>query len=499
MNDKDSPKALSYTRPMKWLLALLAVCLLTAAAAPIENGRARVCDWPSRTNCQTVALADLRLRSPETYVERTITVPADALPLSRPLTVWLTAMASSEVRWNGIVIGRNGQPGPDRAHEVPGRFIASFPVPSELVRPGPNVVSLRLSAHHLFLPVERTVHAFGVSPYETPFLPGLSGYVPALLTLGALLAALAYFGAMAWSDRRDRGARLVALIAALAALQLLAEVSRAFIAYTYPWHLARVTAIALLAGGTALTASLYAARRFAASWEHRITVPTSIAVTLSLLLIPWYDVKAMGAILGGAVAIGVAAERGRRRSRPGAPAALVGAAAIVLLMAWQLTLFLDQAYYLIVAALLVALVAEQVSILRTARHRRDAEADRAAALEERLARAAAAGETILELKDGARIHHVPESDVLYVRAADDYCDVVLADGRTVLVTMSLQRLLGFLPGGFLRVHKSYAVNRRHVAAILPRPGGGRQLQLAGGSAIPVGRTYAQAIAPFGGA
>jgi DNA-binding LytR/AlgR family response regulator len=496
VNDKDRRQAPSYNRPMKALLAFLSFWLLTAAAPPILNGPARVCDGPGARHCRPVALIDLRLRGPETHVERTITVSPDALPLSRPLTVWITAMASAEVRWNGVLIGRNGVPGPDRASEVPGRFIAHVAVPAELVRPGANVVSLRLSAHHLFLPVQRTVHVFAVSPYETPLLPGLTDYIPAMLTLGALLAALAYFGASAFSDRGERQARLVASIAALAAVQLLIEISRAFIAYPYPWHLMRVAAIALLAGATALTASLYAVRRFAAAWEYRIMVPAGIAVTLSLLLIPWYDIKAMAAILAGAMAIAAAGLRGWRRRRPGARAALAGAGLIVALMARQVTVFLDQAYYLIVAGLLVALVAEQVSILRNARRRHDSEKARNAALEERLARASETGEPIVQLKDGSRLHRVPESDILYVKAADDYCDVALIDGRTLLVTTTLARLLERLPGTFLRVHKSYAVNRRHVAGVAPRPGGGRQLTLAPGGSVPVGRRYGEAIAPL---
>jgi DNA-binding LytR/AlgR family response regulator len=407
-------------------------------------------------------------------------------------------MASAEVRWNGVLIGRNGRPGPDRASEAPGRFVASVPVPADLVRPGANRVSLRLSAHHLWLPVQRTVHVFVVTPYETPVLPGLTGYLPALLTIGALLAALIYFGATAFSDRRERSARIVALIAGLTLLQLLIEVSRAFVAYPYPWHLIRVAAIALLAGATALAAALYAVRRFARSWEGPILIPTGAAVTVSLLLIPWYDIKAMAAILAGAFAIGVAGWRGWRRNSPGAPVALAGTALIVALMAWQLTVFLDQAYYLIVAGLLVALVAEQVAILRTARRRRDEEMARAAGFEERLRRAAETGEPIVQLKDGSRLHRVPESDILSIKAADDYCDVALTDGRTLLVTTTLARLLEGLPQGFLRVHKSYAVNRRHVAGVEPRPGGGRQLRLSEGASIPVGRSYNDAVAPLRG-
>jgi DNA-binding LytR/AlgR family response regulator len=143
---------------------------------------------------------------------------------------------------------------------------------------------------------------------------------------------------------------------------------------------------------------------------------------------------------------------------------------------------------------MVALVAEQVTSLRRARAERDAEASRAAALTERLAKAERAGEPILALKDGSRTHRVAESDILFIRAADDYCEAVLADGRSMLVTMTLARLLDTLPVRFLRVHKSFAVNRAHVATLAARPGGGRMLKLSEGSEVPVGRSYAERVA-----
>ena len=173
---------------------------------------------------------------------------------------------------------------------------------------------------------------------------------------------------------------------------------------------------------------------------------------------------------------------------------MAAALAIMLLMAWFLTDFLDHAWFLLLAVILVALVAEQVRSLRLARAERDAEAKRAATLAERLVRAEREGEPILALKDGARTHRVVESDILYLRAADDYAEAVLADGRELLVTMTLARLLATLPPRFVRVHKSYAVNRGRVAGVAPRPGGGRVLSLSDGSEVPVGRAYAGAVA-----
>jgi DNA-binding LytR/AlgR family response regulator len=482
---------------MKRLLAMSAWFLLAAAAPPAVTGPVMLCpDAGAARNCRPVDLSEVRLSEPETRLVRTVRVDPSAMPLARPPMIWLIAMASAEVRWNGVLVGRNGVPGPDAASEIPGRFVATFVVPPQLVRPGDNLVSVRMSAHHLWLPVRRPVHLFEISPYETPALPGLTDYLPTLLALGALAGAFSYFAAAAVLDRRDGERRLLALIAGAAMLQLVIEVIRTFVAYPYPWHLARVATIALLAAITAVLVAAYAAGRFAPRWRKAAALATGILAAASVLLLPWFDIKAMGAILAGALALGACAARGRRDRRRGAAAGLASAAACVALMVWQKTAFLDRAYYLLLATVLVALVAEQVSNALRLRSERDLETARAAALAERLARAERRGEAIVQLKDGTRIHRVAEGDILWIRAADDYCDVRLADGRFLLVTQTLARLLASLPARFGRVHKSHAVNRPHVVRVVARPGGGRELILSDGSKVPVGRSYAPVVAAW---
>lgn len=478
---------------MTRLLLLLALLFAApAAAAPaIRVGDIRACAPPAP--CRPVDLQTLSLDAPETFIERDVEVPPGALPLARPLMVSVNAMASSEISWNGVAIGRNGIPGPDSASETPGRFIASFTVPNALVRPGTNRVTARLSAHHLWLPVRRTVHVFGIGFYESPDLPGLAGYLPALLALGALAAAAIYFAAAAALDRRDRAAFLLALIAGTAILQLAVETSRSFVSYPYPWHLVRVGMVALLAAVTALLIAAYAARRFAPAW--RLGAPGLVAAVslASLLLVPWYDLKAIGAIVAGSAALLACAVRGARHLVPGSRAGIGFALLVFALIGWQLTDFLDQAYYVALAAMLVALVGEQLLVLRQTRSAGEREALRAAGLEERLKDSGPAGRDA-RLKDGARTHQVPEARILFVRAADDYCEVRLQDGHTLLVTMTLSRLQQALSGRFVRIHKSYAVNAGHVAALAPRPGGGRQVTLSDGSVLPVGRSYLAAVA-----
>jgi DNA-binding LytR/AlgR family response regulator len=474
---------------------LLSLWLILTAAAPVETGPVMLCPTPvPGTACAPVDLTSLHLQGEQAVLVRIITISPDALPLERPLAVRLTAMASAEISWNGVLVGRNGIPGADASSEEPGRFIAGFSIPAQLLRPGENILSARLSSHHLWLPVLRPVHEFHVEPYAGEELPGLSTYLPALLVLGALAAACIYFSASWWGERRDKPAARLAAIAVLAMIQLGAEVSRAFLAYTYPWHLARVSLIALLAALISVLLASYAASRFAPHRRRAWVTWTAIAAAASLLLVPWFDLKALSAILAAAVAVAAAGASAVRRGDRLGWLAIAFSTAIPLLIAWQLTGFLDRAWFILLAVALVALVAEQVQTLRRARAERDAERRRSVALAERLAKAESQGEPILALKDGSRTHRVAESDILLIRAADDYCEAQLRDGRTMLVTMNLTRLLAVLPRGFVRVHKSYAVNRPHVIGLVPRPGGGRLLRLSDGSEVPVGRSYAERVA-----
>jgi DNA-binding LytR/AlgR family response regulator len=478
-------------------LLLLLTCWLLIGAAPVRHGPIQRCPaLQSATGCVTISRFRSPFEGPETILRREITVDTAALQGRPPLMVSLIALASAEVRWNGVVIGRNGVPGPDRASEVPGLYVSAFIIPPRLIRPGVNVLEARMSGHYIWAPVVMPLHDFSVGFYESRDLPGLGYYLPALLTLGALLAGLVYFAAAFAADRADRGALAVALAAGASAAQLLVEASRAFIAYTYPWHLTRVSAIALLSALTACLIAAYAGRRFAPRRTRRMVVTTALLSAVIILLVPGFDLKAMGAIALGWLGLGFAALLGRRTARRPAMVALAMAVIALALMVRDFTDYLDRTHYLLLAACIILLVSEQVIALRRARAERDEQARLAAALAERLRKAEESGEPILGLRDGSRTHRVAEGDIIAVRAADDYCDVILANGRDLLVTMTLAKLLETLPPRFMRVHKSHAVNRAHVTGAAPRPGGGTLLMMSDGSEIPVGRAYARAVADW---
>jgi DNA-binding LytR/AlgR family response regulator len=158
------------------------------------------------------------------------------------------------------------------------------------------------------------------------------------------------------------------------------------------------------------------------------------------------------------------------------PQAIVLAAAAVLLTIWAHSAgpnFLDTGYYLTAAGVAVALGV--AAVLRPVR-----------AVE--VPAPSAAGERTIAFRDGARHHLLVPSRIAFVKADDDYCTFHMVDGREVTVTMALKATLALLPPDFLRIHRSHAINLRHLSGILPGPNG-RIAKLAEGTILPIGRTY----------
>jgi DNA-binding LytR/AlgR family response regulator len=93
-----------------------------------------------------------------------------------------------------------------------------------------------------------------------------------------------------------------------------------------------------------------------------------------------------------------------------------------------------------------------------------------------------------------RIELVPIESVIAVHGDDDYSSIETLDGRRHLHRKTLTSLEKLLPGNFERVHRSHIVNLLHVEAILPPVTGGRAARLSNGTLVPIGRSYAKALA-----
>ena len=85
------------------------------------------------------------------------------------------------------------------------------------------------------------------------------------------------------------------------------------------------------------------------------------------------------------------------------------------------------------------------------------------------------------------------ADVLWIRADGDYSQLRMRDGRSELHDKSLSGLSAVLPPDFVRCHRSYLVNLRHVRSLHAGSGSRYWLVLANGEKLPVGRAHVAAL------
>jgi DNA-binding LytR/AlgR family response regulator len=102
---------------------------------------------------------------------------------------------------------------------------------------------------------------------------------------------------------------------------------------------------------------------------------------------------------------------------------------------------------------------------------------------------AAQAAKFLAVKKHGRIEIVAVADVVYVQAARNYSELVLQDGRRELHDKPLERLVAILPGGFERIHRSYAVRLADISAIHTQEGSHYEAELRNGVRLPIGRTH----------
>ena len=94
----------------------------------------------------------------------------------------------------------------------------------------------------------------------------------------------------------------------------------------------------------------------------------------------------------------------------------------------------------------------------------------------------------LSVRTNGALEIIPIESVKYVRGADNYSELVLADGKTRLHDKPLGKLLAILPADFLQVHKSYIARMSLAKRLLVHQGGKYELELDCGTLVPIGRT-----------
>ncbi len=112
------------------------------------------------------------------------------------------------------------------------------------------------------------------------------------------------------------------------------------------------------------------------------------------------------------------------------------------------------------------------------------------ALNRSIQRERIATETIkyLGVKKRGSIQFIDVENILYVRGAGVYAELVLKNGKTELHDKSLEKLEQLLPDSFERIHKSYLLRITEMDEIQIQTGSKYTVKLKNGEVLPIGRT-----------
>jgi hypothetical protein len=406
------------------------------------------------------------------------------------LGLLLAAKASSELYLDGRLIGRNGLPGAGPDQELAGRMDVVIPLPARPATAAASHLDLHLSSHHGWLTLQRPVHIIELVDFTDPQAMFLRYYLPSLLPLGIFLLAAFYFVSLTVRSERKLESALLGALAVLAGLQLLLEVSRGVFAYAYPMHDLRLIGIVACAIGFGVCLVAVHARLFAPRWLAAAVPLAAAATTGAMLLAPSLDAKTSIVLLTAtALSLGFALA-GIRMGRRGAT---FHAGALLLFGLANLLAprnFLDLGFYLLVAALMVALMIRQAGAYGRERRLRIEQHLRADRLQRALDQAQAQANPaprVLTVPGTGTVKQVPVDRIVRIQGAGDYVELHLDDGTCLLHTTTLNELDAELAPTFLRVHRSHLVNTRSIERLDRADGGTGTLHLRGSGPVPVSR------------
>jgi two-component system LytT family response regulator len=99
----------------------------------------------------------------------------------------------------------------------------------------------------------------------------------------------------------------------------------------------------------------------------------------------------------------------------------------------------------------------------------------------------------IRVEDKDRIRFIPVREIQWIEA-QDYCVLLHLPGERILRRGTLKQFLRTLdPAQFVRVHRSAALNVRHVRVLTLDAGGGLNARLTGGAEVSVARSFREQL------
>jgi LytTr DNA-binding domain len=444
-------------------------------------------------NCSSQPASLIDPQNTAIWIKAKLTITSEMLTNQKPYSVYVSGKASSQVYFNGELIGQNGTPSPFASEEVPGKIDSRFYVPPSLINKADNELVLLLSSHHGFIKLKSPLNFIGFGEYSDLSSLLQTSTWSSFIPLGALILGTLYFAASCFSPIQRNNNRLFLLMSLFAASQLIAELSRTLVSYDYPLHDYRLLAIVSLAFAFGVCLLTYMACNFSVKRKKTWIFSGSLLTLVSLCIIPGFDSKtAIAILIPCLVSIAIIVRHIVTTGSKQPLSYLVVFVFLGITIIFDLNRFHDLQFYYITTGVLGFLFVQRAFMLNREQRKRRYEEQQVAKLQLKLEQnQQKIKPNKIKINSAGKIELVSTNEIAFCKAAGDYVEIHLMDKREKLFSGNLKELEKLLPTTFLRVHRSYVVNIDDVLCLKKQGAESGQgigcLELTSGHQVPVSR------------
>ncbi|MEW7292090.1 histidine kinase [Aquimarina sp. 2304DJ70-9] len=177
-----------------------------------------------------------------------------------PYGIQLDVYGEYEVFWDGVLIGKNGNPGQEAVLPPEGKMWATFSIPTHLTEEGEHLLAIRSSLY--YFPDHSGIWELKMGYYDDLLNDRLieSSYMH--LFAGAFLIASFYFLFLFLSDKKEYATLIFSICCFLFFALILAEFMKTYIPIHYSMHVVRLRVISILMLGISFLIPFYFSMQF---------------------------------------------------------------------------------------------------------------------------------------------------------------------------------------------------------------------------------------------